>query len=51
VNSDYQRILKIKDNKKLFIDTAVTTTLFMKKCIKVPKNEPINEENPTGMTA
>lgn len=37
VNDDYQRILKIKENKKFFVDTAITTTHFLKKCIKVRK--------------
>ena len=34
---DAERILKIKDYKKLFADTVVTTTHMLKKCIKVPK--------------
>lgn len=31
------RIAKITENKKLFPETAVTTTHFLKKCIKIPK--------------
>lgn len=31
------RINKMKDFKKLFADTAITTTLLLKKCVKVPK--------------
>ena len=27
----------ITQNKKLFLDTLVTTTHFLKKCVKVPK--------------
>lgn len=27
----------MKDFKKLFADTAITTTLMLKKCVKVPK--------------
>lgn len=34
---DLERLMKLKDYRKLFADTAVTTTLFLKKCIKVPK--------------
>jgi hypothetical protein len=44
INGDYQRILKIKENKKFFVDTAVTTTHFLKKCIKVRKFEEITGE-------
>lgn len=51
INVDYERILKIKDNKKLFIDSAVTTTHFMKKCIKVPKYEQYTQENMEGFSA
>lgn len=37
VQDDFDRIQKIKDFRKLFADTAVTTTHFLKKCIRVPK--------------
>ena len=50
VNSDYQRILKIKENKKFFVDTAVTTTHFLKKCIKVRKLE-YGTDSKEGLTA
>lgn len=48
---DFQRILKISDFKKLYADTAVTTTHFLKKCVKVPKIIEKSAENPEGMTA
>jgi hypothetical protein len=31
------RIQKLRDFRKLFADTAITTTHFLKKCIKVPR--------------
>ena len=34
------RINQLKDYRKLFTDTMVTTTHFLKKCVKVPKIEP-----------
>ena len=27
----------LKDYRKLFVDTMITTTHFLKKCVKVPK--------------
>jgi hypothetical protein len=51
VNDDYQRILKIKENKKFFVDTAVTTTHFLKKCIKVRKYEVTTDGKEGGLTA
>ena len=37
IEEEIFRIAKITENKKLFPETAVTTTHFLKKCIKVPK--------------
>lgn len=34
---DIRRILQIRDYKKLFVDTAVTTTHFLKNCVRVRK--------------
>ena len=34
---DYQRLFKLKDYRKLFADTVITTTHLLKKCISVPK--------------
>ena len=34
---DIMRINSMKDYKKIFADTVVTTTHMLKKCIKVPK--------------
>jgi len=33
---DYERIQRIKDYRKLFADTMVLTTHFLKKCVLVP---------------
>ena len=38
-NKDIIRINQLKDYRKLFTDTMVTTTHFLKKCVKVPKIE------------
>jgi len=35
--TELSRIIKLKDFRKLFGDTAVTTTFFLKKCVQVPK--------------
>ena len=40
----------MKDFRKLFADTAVTTTHFLKKCIKVPKVYLQSPETPGGLT-
>jgi hypothetical protein len=37
------RLSKLKDFRVLFSDTVVTTTHFLKKCIKVPKIEPTTD--------
>ena len=37
IDEEMIRIGKITENKKLFPETAVTTTHFLKKCIKIPK--------------
>ena len=34
---EYERIQRIKDFRKLFSDTMIMTTHFLKRCIKVPK--------------
>jgi len=36
--------LTIKNTKKLFADTVITTTHLLKKCVKVPKLEEEKEE-------
>ena len=41
----------MKEFKKLFSDTAITTTLMLKKCVKVPKYTPRGEGNTEGPTA
>ena len=40
--------MQIKDYRKLFSDTAVTTTHFLKKCIRVPKIEEFSVNNLTA---
>mmetsp|Transcript_37135 Transcript_37135/g.56994 ORF Transcript_37135/g.56994 Transcript_37135/m.56994 type:complete len:113 (+) Transcript_37135:1954-2292(+) len=34
---DFRRLNKLKDFRTLFGDTAIVTTHFLKKCIKVPR--------------
>jgi len=34
-NEEVERIMKLKDYRKLFAETAVMTTHMLKKCIKV----------------
>ena len=41
---DMERVQKLKDYRVLFSDTSVTTTHFLKKCIKVKKFDPDNHE-------
>jgi len=41
---DMERVQKLKDYRVLFSDTAVTTTHFLKKCIKVKKFDPLDHE-------
>ena len=36
-NDDLNRLTRIRDFRKLFADTVITTTHFLKKCVKVPK--------------
>ena len=43
------RINNMKDFKKIFADTAITTTLLLKKCVKVPKYYVKSEFNPDGL--
>lgn len=40
VENEIERISKQKDYRKLFQDTQVTSTAFLKKCVRVPKVEP-----------
>ena len=42
------RIMQIKDYRKLFSDTIVTTTHFLKKCIRVPKVQEFSVNNLTA---
>jgi hypothetical protein len=35
----------MKDGKKLYTDTLVTTASFLKNCIKIPKKEIRSEQN------
>jgi hypothetical protein len=39
----------MKDCKKLFPETAITTTLLLKKCVRVPKLELKNDLAPNGL--
>ena len=49
IYNEFERINTMKDCKKLFADTAVTTTLLLKKCVKVPKLELRNDLAPEGL--
>ena len=40
-----ERVQKLKDYRVLFSDTSVTTTHFLKKCIKVRKFDPEDHED------
>ena len=40
---EMDRIQKLKDFRTLFADTAVTTTHFLKKCVRVPKVESLTD--------
>ena len=51
VIEEYDRIAKLKDYKRIFADTVVTTTLLLKKCIKVPKVFQATTADPTGLSA
>ena len=44
------RLSKLKDFRKFFSDTAITTTHFLKKCIKVPKITIKDAVNDDGVT-
>ena len=37
MESEFQRVTQLKDFRKLFPDTQIATTIFLKKCIKVKK--------------
>ena len=42
--------MRLKDFRKLFADTAVTTTHFLKKCNKVPRLKEQSNFEPDGLT-
>lgn len=43
------RIQTLKDYRKLFADTAVTTTHLLKKLSKVPKLKKLSDMDPDGL--
>jgi len=45
-----KRLRKLKDFRKFFSDTVITTTHFLKKCIKVPKVIIKDQFTPEGVT-
>ena len=47
---ELERTQKIEDFRKLFADTAVTTTHFLKKCVRVPRLYPETAGSPDGMS-
>ncbi len=50
---DLERIQRIKDFRKLFSDTMILTTHFLKRCTKVPKikNKPSGLSPKQGASA
>lgn len=44
MTEELKRIMNIKDKRKLFADTQIVTTHFLKKCIAVPKLDNAEEE-------
>ena len=42
--------MRLKDFRRLFADTAVTTTHFLKKCNKVPRLKELSEYEREGLT-
>ena len=51
VMSEDKRIKNMKDFKKIFADSLVTTTHMLKKCVKVPKVVMRSTEYPNGLGA
>lgn len=49
VQQESERLLLLKDYRKLFAETAVMTTHMLKKCIKVPKVVPQSQFEPNGL--
>jgi hypothetical protein len=47
---ELERTQKIEDFRKLFADTAVTTTHFLKKCVRVPRLYEESGESPDGLS-
>jgi len=47
---DNKRIQRLKDFRKLFTETMVTTTHFLKNCIKVPKLYLKSDKDPDGVS-
>jgi len=39
----------LKDYRKLFVDTMITTTHFLKKCAKVPKIDEFSAVEPAKL--
>ena len=47
LDGEAERILRMKDYKKVFAETQITTTHFLKSCTAVPKINP--DHNTFGM--
>ena len=50
-DAEIERIQRIKDFRKLFSDTMVLTTHFLKRCIKIPKIKQILPPSPPKLNA
>lgn len=44
LEEETERMQRIKDYRTLFSDTMITTTHFLKRCIKVPKTDENTQE-------
>ena len=46
---DIERLSKIKNNKKVFADSAVITTAMLKNCVRVPHRYIKDPDNPDNL--
>lgn len=51
IEAEFERVTQLKDFRKLFPDTQIATTIFLKKCIKVKKYYMQGKDNESGLSA
>ena len=51
IEAEFERVTQLKDFRKLFPDTQIATTIFLKKCIKVKKYYMKTKEDEHGLSA